>query len=177
MCVEVCGSAPYLPTIRFCRPLVPPVSLIWRRKNTKNQFIMKKVSFKTLVENGIVRTFNTLVKQSSGGLLYFTIFDSNGRTQNVYFGQRSSEQLADGELLTKEQFLKMEFIVATNAGGETRVKASLQGEPREDNTYKNAAAFLGVSAPIVEDMVSVVAELEKNWVAVADLKASAVADR
>ena len=120
---------------------------------------MKKATLLSLVKLGLIRNISP-VRSNTNGYLYCTVISADGRVQNIYFGQRSSEQVVEGERLSQQQLQSIELVAAVNAAGETRVKISLPGDAGD---YTNVAAMFGVEQPVVEDVAAVVAAMEPQW--------------
>ena len=88
--------------------------------------VMKSVSLKEAFKAGIVNNVSA-VRENTTGYKFVTVLDKRGASTNVYFGKKSAETVEEDDILTKEQILNAEFVLATNDVGEARIKLSLAG--------------------------------------------------
>src|SRR5574343_1368811 len=87
---------------------------------------MKKVSLKSLYKQGKISSFSE-VRENENGYPYLTIILKEGSSQNLYFGQRSAENVVVGQKLTAEQLLSAEVVQSVNKNGDIRFKLSIAG--------------------------------------------------
>lgn len=88
--------------------------------------VMKSASLKSAFIAGTVSTVSA-VRENETGYKFVTVLDKRGAASNIYFGKKSAEAVEEGDILTKEQMIGAEFVLATNAEGEGRIKLSLAG--------------------------------------------------
>lgn len=88
--------------------------------------VMKSASLKAAFIAGTVSTVSA-VRENETGYKFVTVLDRRGAASNVYFGKKSAESVEEGDILTKEQMIGAEFVLATNAEGDNRIKLSLAG--------------------------------------------------
>lgn len=88
--------------------------------------VMKTATLKSAFIAGIVNNVSA-VRENETGYKFVTVLDKRGGANNVYFGKKSAETVEEGDILTKEQMLNAEFVLATNDVGENRIKLSLAG--------------------------------------------------
>ena len=99
---------------------------------------MKSASLKSAFKAGIIRNISE-VRVNSSDYLFVTLLGSNGKATNVYLGRKSAEQLEEGDILTNEQLMNAEIVLASNEEGEQRLKLSLTGE----SSYTNLSSIFG----------------------------------
>jgi hypothetical protein len=90
--------------------------------------VMKSASIKSAFVAGIIKSVSA-VRENENGYRFITVVNGN-RASNIYLGQKSANQVEEGDILTKEQMLGAEFVLATNdatRGSEQRIKLSLAG--------------------------------------------------
>lgn len=110
----------------------------------ENQGI-KSVSLKTAFIAGVVRSISP-VRENENEYLFVTVLNG-AKSTNVYFGKKSAESFAEGDVLTKEQLLEMMFIVAENEDGEQRIKIALNGS----SDYTDLASMFDDVTPVANE--------------------------
>lgn len=99
---------------------------------------MKSASLKSAFKAGIVRNISE-VRKNSSDYLFVTLLGMNGKATNLYLGIKSSEQVEKDDILTSEQLINAEIVLATNEDDEQRLKLSLTGE----SSYTNLSSIFG----------------------------------
>lgn len=111
--------------------------------------VMKTATIKSAFVAGIIAGISP-VRANENDYLFVTVTGRDGSAHNVYFGVKSSESVEEGDVLTKEQLLGAQLILAKNDEGATRIKIGLEGT----SDYTNLANIF--------DDVEVVAETTKE---------------
>lgn len=99
---------------------------------------MKSASLKSAFKAGIVRNISE-VRMNSSDYLFVTLLGMNGKATNLYLGKKSAEQVEEDDVLTSEQLMNAEIVLATNEDDEQRLKLSLTGE----SSYTNLSSIFG----------------------------------
>jgi hypothetical protein len=97
--------------------------------------VMKSASLKSAFIAGVVNNVSAVRENTENGYKFVTVLDKRGGASNIYFGKKSAEVVEEGDVLTKDQMLGAEFVLATNAEGESRIKLSLS----DASDYTNLA--------------------------------------
>jgi len=105
--------------------------------------VMKSASVKSAIVAGIIANISK-VRENTTGYKFVTVLDKRGASTNVYFGKKSAETVEEDDVLTRDQLINAEFVLATNDVGEARIKLSLAGA----SDYTNLLSmFDDVEAP------------------------------
>lgn len=110
---------------------------------------MKTATIKSAFIAGVIAGISP-VRANENDYLFVTVTGRDGSAHNVYFGKKSAETVEEGDVLTKEQLLGAQLILAKNDEGDTRIKIGLEGT----SDYTNLANIF--------DDVEVVAETTKE---------------
>lgn len=111
--------------------------------------VMKTATIKSAFIAGIIAGISP-VRVNENDYLFVTVTGRDGSASNVYFGKKSAETVEEGDVLTKEQLLGAQLILAKNEEGDARIKIGLEGT----SDYTNLANIF--------DDVEVVAETTKE---------------
>lgn len=117
----------------------------------------KAVSLKTIVEQGVATNFSA-VRTNHQGYPFITFLNGKKAT-NIYFGKRSAEKVAEGDMLGANiDPTTAQVVLTTNANGEQRLKFSINGE----SSYVAGSALfaIGPNAVEVEVLKAIHAEME-----------------
>ncbi len=105
--------------------------------------VMKSATVKSAIVAGIIANISK-VRMNNSDYKFVTVLDKRGASTNVYFGKKSAETVDEDDVLTRDQLINAEFVLATNDVGETRIKLSLAGA----SDYTNLLSmFDDVEAP------------------------------
>jgi hypothetical protein len=121
-------------------------------ENTSND--MKSASLKSAVKAGIIRNVSP-VRKNETGYLFVTVLGNGGKATNVYFGQKSAEQVVEGDKLTADQLSNAEFVLAMSKDDEgnatqQRIKMSLTG----DSDYTDLASMFDVKSDYEQEVLT-----------------------
>ena len=107
---------------------------------------IKSTSLLSLVKAGVVRNISA-VRSNKNGYLYVTLLNGSKAT-NVYFGRKTSEKFAAGQVITAAELKEAIIVQSVNQAGESRLKFSLSST---GSNYQDLGAAFGIVMPSVSD--------------------------
>ncbi|HEX8586086.1 MAG TPA: hypothetical protein VF680_16960 [Allosphingosinicella sp.] len=104
----------------------------------QNVIPMKRISLKKAFKNRVFTNVSK-VRENHQGFKFVTVIDNSGKSNNVYLGRKSSEQVIVGQDIPAELLKRADFVLATNEQDEQRLKLSLNG----DSGYTSMESIFG----------------------------------